>query len=333
MNNHMTAVNCSPLLAASIVSAVTLFSSRLTQAAPYFDAVAAGDMSSQGAIIWTRADNGGAAKGLIGQVSTDAAFSNIVWSGSGSTVPANDYTLKLAATGLASNGHYYYRFTDGSTASQIGQFSTTPAPDQAAPFKIGFTGDADGALPALYLHGGVRDPGQRWVARSQRLHLLRRHNIRNCEHRLALGADPRAGKLGGGGAGGIAGVQSKVSRKHHCVTAAGTTTTTGQQGLQSFLGAVGTYTLLDNHELGNKTLQSGGAPPPAASPNPNPAFDVNTTGTYNNKTVAFQTTEENPSSTIIQPPPDIQGTPTGGLTISNLLQTSPAVNAPRGCAV
>ncbi len=85
--------------------------------------------------------------------------------------------------------------------------------------------------------------------------------------------------------------------------------------------------MLDNHELGNKQLQSGGAPTSAASPNANPLLDVNPTGSYNNQTVAFQTTEKsafNYHPTAV----DIQGTPTAGLAISNLQQGNSTVVAP-----
>ena len=66
----------------------------------------------------------------------------------------------------------------------------------------------------------------------------------------------------------------------------------GQQSLQPMFAATASYTLLDNHELGNRSLQSGGAPPNAPQGTPDPAFDVNNTGTYNNKTLAFQTIEK-----------------------------------------
>ena len=56
--------------------------------------------------------------------------------------------------------------------------------------------------------------------------------------------------------------------------------------------ATASYTLLDNHELGNRSLQSGGAPPAAPQGTPDPALDVNNTGRYHNKTVAFQTIEK-----------------------------------------
>ena len=70
-------------------------------------------------------------------------------------------------------------------------------------------------------------------------------------------------------------------------SANGQPASTGQQSLQPLLAATGTYTLLDNHELGNQALQSGGAPPAAPFRTTNPSFDVNNTGAYDNKTAGF----------------------------------------------
>src|SRR5262249_4237973 len=74
-------------------------------------------------------------------------------------------------------------------------------------------------------------------------------------------------------------------------------------GLQGFFDSTGHFTLLDNHELGNKQLINGGAPAytgTLSSSNPNgigvdatnPAFDVNTTGTFINQSPVFQTIEQ-----------------------------------------
>jgi 3-phytase/alkaline phosphatase D len=67
----------------------------------------------------------------------------------------------------------------------------------------------------------------------------------------------------------------------------------GFPGLQSFFASQANYTLLDNHELGNKQFTSGGAPagiPCGHGVDPSdPTYDVNTTGTFMNKTLGFQT--------------------------------------------
>ena len=110
-----------------------------------FDGIAAGDTSSTDAILWTRADNGGNTTSLTAQVATDQAFANIVTTLSGTSGSDSDFTLKLIASGLASNTRYYYRFLapDG-VVSPIGQFVTAPATNQRAAVKFGFSGDADG---------------------------------------------------------------------------------------------------------------------------------------------------------------------------------------------
>jgi hypothetical protein len=94
------------------------------------------------------------------------------------------------------------------------------------------------------------------------------------------------------------------------------------------LAAAGSYTLLDNHELGNRSLQSGGAPTNAPQGTPDPAFDVNNTGNYNNKTLAFRTIEKSyldyhPTRTTIL------GTPATGYALAGpqvLAPTDPRSN-------
>ncbi len=299
-----------------------------TQATPIYNAVAAGDMSATDAILWTRVENGGLITGLIGQVSTDPSFGNIVWSGGGSTVATNDYTLKLHATGLTADTRYYYQFTNGTTASPVGQFSTTPAANQAVAFKIGFTGDADARFrPYISMAGfGTQaNPG------SQGLNAF--IFLGDTMYETASEGSPAAPDLtpassAAAAEGALADYNRKYLENITGVTPSGAiTTTAGQQGLRSFLGAVGIYALLDNHELGNKALQSGGAPPAAESPNTNPAFDVNRTGSFNNQTVAFKAAEKsffNYHPTAV----DIGGTPTAGLAITNLQTATPTVIAP-----
>jgi phosphodiesterase/alkaline phosphatase D-like protein len=89
-----------------------------------FDGVAAGDVSSTDAVLWTRADNEGNTTNLTAQIGTDPGFTNIVSTLNGTTSAVSDFTLKLDATGLASNAHYYYRFlASAGVTSGIGQFT------------------------------------------------------------------------------------------------------------------------------------------------------------------------------------------------------------------
>jgi alkaline phosphatase D len=254
-----------------------------------FAGVAAGDPSTTEAILWTRADNGGSATSLTAQVATDQGFANIVASLGGTTAADSDFTLKLLASGLAANTRYYYRFLAPSgVVSPTGQFTTAPAPNRRAAVKFGFSGDADGRFrpypsianlaaqnldffvflgDAMYetastgspavplITGETTDPRQL----EEGLKAYDRKYLENM-----LGVDPATG-------------QPSAS---------------GQQSLQPMLAATGSYTLLDNHELGNRSLQSGGAPPSAPPDITDPAFDVNTTGSYDNKTAAFRTLQK-----------------------------------------
>jgi len=104
--------------------------------------------------------------------------------------------------------------------------------------------------------------------------------------------------------------------------ATGQPSASGQQSLQPMLAATGSYTLLDNHELGNLSLQSGGAPPTAPQQTTDPSFDVNITGSYNDKTPAFLTVEK---SFLVYHPTraSILGDPTSGYRLNG-----PRVSAP-----
>ena len=63
------------LLATTMLSAVLALPA---SAAVVYNGVAAGDMSTNDAILWTRADNGGNTTALTAQVAADAGFSNVV---------------------------------------------------------------------------------------------------------------------------------------------------------------------------------------------------------------------------------------------------------------
>jgi len=277
-----------------------------------FDGVAAGDASSTDAILWTRADNGGSTTSLTAQVATDQGFANIVATLGGTTGSDSNFTLKLLASGLAANTRYYYRFLAPSgVVSPTGQFATAPAPNQRAAVKFGFSGDADGrfrpypsiaSLPAqkldffvflgdaMYETASAGSPAVPLITGettdpTQLEEGLKAYDKKYLEN--VLGVDPATG-------------QPSAS---------------GQQSLQPMLAATGSYTLLDNHELGNRSLQSGGAPPSAPLETTDPAFDVNTTGSYDNKTPTFRTVEKafldfHPTRS------SISGDPANGYTLS-----------------
>jgi alkaline phosphatase D len=113
--------------------------------------VASGDVTATSAVLWTRIDR-------------ETNVKVEVWTNPGlqgpkafqQTVPqvsaARDFTVKVDATGLSPDTHYYYRFkhddTDGVSFSDIGTFRTAPSPYVAADLRFTWTGDADGTRDA-----------------------------------------------------------------------------------------------------------------------------------------------------------------------------------------
>ncbi len=254
-------------------------------------------MTADDAILWTRATDGtGAAPvALTAEVSTDPTFSTGVFTFTGTTVASADFTLKIDATGLAADTTYFYRFIDSSnTASAIGRFMTTPLDTQKVEVKFGFSGDADGRFRPYTSVNGFGTASQ---PQSQNLNFFT--FLGDTMYETASTGSPAvpvitSASTGSALAAGLAAYDHKylenVSGVDPTTGAAGPA---GQQGLQDMLQATGGYTLLDNHELGNASLQSGGAPLAAGSRvTPTQGFDVNNTGTYDNQTAGFKTLEK-----------------------------------------
>ena len=146
-------MTCRALRFAVLTAALLTLRISAARAEVAFDGVAAGDPSASDVILWTRAENGGTPIELKAQIATDAFFANIVETRTGATSAAADFTVKLAATDLASNTHYFYRFVapDGS-ASATGQFTTAPAPERKGRGQVCFQRRRRRPLSALSLH-------------------------------------------------------------------------------------------------------------------------------------------------------------------------------------
>ncbi len=283
------------------------------------DGVAAGDVSSTDAILWTRAENGSSPTDLTAQVARNPGFADIVSTISGTATADSDFTLKLDASGLTANTQYFYRFLahDGVT-SATGQFTTAPAPDQRVDVKFGFSGDADSRFRPY--------PSIANIASQKLIYFV---FLGDTMYETASTGSPAVPVITGQTAnpGDLSGALAAYNRKYldnvRGVNAAtGLPSASGQQSLQPMLAATGTYTLLDNHELGNLSLQSGGAPPTAPQQTTDPSFDVNITGSYNDKTPAFLTVEK---SFLDYHPTraSILGDPTSGYRLNG-----PRVSAP-----
>jgi phosphodiesterase/alkaline phosphatase D-like protein len=282
MQKHKACINYLPtaLITSSAIGLSLLFP-QIVRAGIAYTGIAAGDATSDSVVVWTRTDDTatqhGIATDLTVQLSPDSQFRSRVRSFSGTTDVNHDYTLKLPIKGLKSGTRYYYRFqsSDG-TFSPVGTFKTAPDESDRVPVRFGFSGDADGQW--------------RPYASTQNFNQL------NLDYFVWLGdtiyesksnlspvtADPLANPTQA-----LADYRRKYREQFLPVIAG------GFRGLTTFFASQGNYTLLDNHELGNKQFINGGAPvgtPAGAGADAtNPANDVNLSGSFINKTPAFQT--------------------------------------------
>ncbi len=91
--------------------------------------VASGDPLADRVILWTRvipADGKAQKLSIDWQVSTSPDFDQLASSGSASSGPKSDYTVKVDAAGLAADTAYYYRFICQGVSSAIGKTKTLP---------------------------------------------------------------------------------------------------------------------------------------------------------------------------------------------------------------
>jgi phosphodiesterase/alkaline phosphatase D-like protein len=283
-----------------------------------FLGVAAGDATSSDAILWTRTQDSAAVRNpvtgyipgisvqLDALVSTDPALGSGFFY-SGTTDPTRDYTIHLDATGLQSGTTYYYRFVGGDgTLSQEGTFKTAPAPTADAAVNFGFTGDADGLIRPYDATSNVTAPGvpsfaqqhfDYFVWLGDTIYETASGSTSTDNVSPAVPSSSVASNLTGAGL--TAMQQAYFAKYQQQLQPVNTGAYPGlgdtYPGLQGFFDSTGHYTLLDNHELGNKQLINGGAPEGlngiGVDPT-NPANDVNNSGTYINQSAAFQAIEQ-----------------------------------------
>jgi uncharacterized protein YjiK/2',3'-cyclic-nucleotide 2'-phosphodiesterase (5'-nucleotidase family)/phosphodiesterase/alkaline phosphatase D-like protein len=252
-----------------------------------FSGVAAGDATTNDAILWTRTYNPNTNKGinsnLTAQVSTDANFGSIAFSYKNiarTDALDHDGTAKINATGLASGTKYYYRFLDAAGEfSQVGTFKTALAADVKAPVRFGFSGDYDGVMRPYSS-----------TANFGKLNLDFFGNVGDTIYETASTGSPAAADAAKDPAQALIDYHRKYLENLQPVKP------DGFPSLQTFFASQGNYTSLDNHELGNKQLINGGAPSilatDAGNGTNNTTYDVNKTGTFINQTVGFKTLEQ-----------------------------------------
>lgn len=94
----------------------------------YAHGVASGDPLADRVILWTRISAPAGADDLdVGwSVAEDSGFTKVVASGSTRTGASRDFTVKVDATGLATNRRYFYRFRCQGIDSPVGRTKTLP---------------------------------------------------------------------------------------------------------------------------------------------------------------------------------------------------------------
>ena len=259
----------------------------IAEAAILYNGVAAGDATNTSAILWTRTFDGNSNQGvstnLTAQLSTDSSFGSILQTFSGVTNPNRDYTLKLEATNLQSGERYYYRFqTPDGEISQVGTFKTAPNQTQKAPVRFAFSGDTAGEWRS---YGLLKDFDQEnldfFVYLGDAIYETGSGNTSTGVGISPPAADPFVDPN-----------QALADYRRKYLENFLPATPGGSPGLQKFYASQGNYTLLDNHELGSKQFDQGGAPagnPSGASVDAtNPIFDANKTGEFINKSPGFK---------------------------------------------
>ncbi len=248
---------------------------------PAFSGIAAGDITSNSAIVWTHTLDPIAKRGvrcnLKLQIATDLNFTKIPFSIATTTDPKRDYTAKVDVTRLQSGTRYYYRFQiPRGNYSPVGTFKTAPNPNVSAPVRLAFSGDADGQWRPYPSTVNFNKLGLDYFV------FLGDTIYESPSQGSPATADPVANPA-----------QALADYRRKYLENIQPFTTGGFQGLATMYRSQGNYTLLDNHELGNKQLINGGAPAAlatvAGSGSTNPADDANKTATFINRTTGFKT--------------------------------------------
>jgi alkaline phosphatase D len=108
--------------------------------APFLHGVASGDPTASSVVLWTRVTPagtppigpaGGPPVPVRWEIATDLEFRDVVASGTVQALDANDFTVKVVATGLAPFSYHYYRFHALGSTSITGRTKTAPAAGQS----------------------------------------------------------------------------------------------------------------------------------------------------------------------------------------------------------
>ncbi len=104
--------------------------------------VAAGEITSTSAVLWTRAPTPGRVRLLLTRLGRPrhTIVRHAV------ATRADDVTVGIRVTGLIPDAAYVYTFTQAGRASATGRFVTAPFPDRESEVRFAISGDADATL-------------------------------------------------------------------------------------------------------------------------------------------------------------------------------------------
>src|SRR5918997_918610 len=146
---------------ASVVAAATLPGTAAAAAdEPFRHGVASGDPLPGGILLWTRVSGADGPVAVAWELAADASFASVVRSGSVTTGPERDHTVKVDVGGLAPATTYWYRFGVAGTWSPTGRTMTAPdADDDITRLRLGVVSCAnwEAGWFAAYRHLAERD--------------------------------------------------------------------------------------------------------------------------------------------------------------------------------
>ncbi len=133
------------VLATVALTAAALAPAAWAKAKGFSYGVSSGDVTSDSAILWAKADKGGnaylqlAIKGRFGDCGTDGVV------GKAKANKKHDFTVQAQVTGLDAGKAYKYRWCQPSrgSSSEIGKFTTAPDPKSKQTIRFALSGDQD----------------------------------------------------------------------------------------------------------------------------------------------------------------------------------------------